>query len=131
AQHIHVLGEVTDRDLAYLYDRAAAFATASRNEGFGLAAAEAMSAAAPVVASDIAAHREALGDAALFFEPGAEAALAGALARVLGVEAIAKDLGRRGERRAQSFSAAACARATAAVYREALGLPVAQVASVP
>jgi glycosyltransferase involved in cell wall biosynthesis len=131
AAHVHVLGEVTDRDLGYLYDRAAAFATASRNEGFGLAAAEAMSAAAPVVASDVPAHREVLGDAALFFPPGDEAAFAGALARVLGVEAIAKDLGRRGERRAQRFSAAACARATAAVYREALGLPVAQAVSVP
>ncbi|HZU95361.1 MAG TPA: glycosyltransferase family 1 protein [Planctomycetota bacterium] len=112
------LGEVNDRDLAYLYDRAAVFATASRNEGFGLASLEALAAGTPVIASDIPVHREVLGDAALFVPPRDEKAFAGALARVLTIDALAKDLRRRGPERAANFSARETARATAAVYRE-------------
>jgi alpha-1,3-rhamnosyl/mannosyltransferase len=121
AEHVHLLGEVVDRDLAFLY-------AASRGEGFGLALAEAAFAGAPCIASDIAAHRETLGDAALFFEPGDEKALAGALARVLSIDALARDLGARGTARARRFSALATARATADVYRAVLGIPAARAA---
>jgi glycosyltransferase involved in cell wall biosynthesis len=121
-ESVALLGEVTDRDLAYLYDRAACFATASRAEGFGLAPLEGLAAGAPVIASDIAAHREVLGDAALFFPAGDERALVNALARVLGVETFARDLARRGPPRAAMFSSRALARGTANVYRAVLGL---------
>jgi glycosyltransferase involved in cell wall biosynthesis len=113
-----LLGEVNDRDLAYLYDKAAVFATASANEGFGLAALEALAAGTPVIATDIPAHREVLGDAALLVPSDDERALAGALARVLTVEALAKDLARRGPIRASRFRVAETARATASIYRE-------------
>ncbi|MBI3722766.1 glycosyltransferase family 4 protein, partial [bacterium] len=116
------LGEVTDRDLGYLYDRAACFATASRAEGFGLPALEALAAGTPAVASDIPAHREVLGDAAVLVSPD-EKAFAGALARVLSIEALARDLASRGPARASRFSAARTARETANVYRSVLGLP--------
>jgi glycosyltransferase involved in cell wall biosynthesis len=118
--HVRFLGEVTERDLAYLYDRAAAFVTASRNEGFGLAACEAAAVGAPVIASDIPAHREVLREGALYFTPGDEKVCAGALARVLAVEAFARDLVKKGQARALSFRASETARATAAVYRAAL-----------
>ncbi len=111
-----------DRDLAYLYDKAACFATASRNEGFGLCAVEAMAAGTPVIATDIPAHREVLGDAAQLVPPGDEKALAGALGRVLAIEALAKDLSRRGPPRASLYRAERTARETAQVYRSVLGL---------
>lgn len=114
------LGEVTDRDLAYLYDKAACFATASLNEGFGLAPLEALAAGTPVIATDIPAHREVLGDAAHLVPPGNEKALAGALARVLTIEALANDLRRRGPIRASRFRVKETAAATARVYREVL-----------
>jgi glycosyltransferase involved in cell wall biosynthesis len=117
-ESVHVLGSVNDRDLAYLYDRAACFATASRNEGFGLAALEALAAGAPVIATDIPAHREVLGEAAVFVPQGDEKALAGALARVLTIEALARDLRGRGPERASRFRVAETAKATARIYRE-------------
>ena len=122
------LGEVTDRDLGYLYDRAACFATASLAEGFGLSALEGLAAGTPVIASAIPAHQEVLGDAALLVAPE-ERALAGALARVLTTDALARDLASRGPARAARYSAAKTARATADVYRQALGLaPVPEAA---
>jgi glycosyltransferase involved in cell wall biosynthesis len=123
SESVVVLGEVTDRDLAFLYDRAACYATASRAEGFGLSPLEAAAAGAPVIATKIAPHEEVLGDAALYFPPGDERALVNALARVLGVEAYARDLARRGPPRAARYPARAMARATANVYREVLGIP--------
>jgi glycosyltransferase involved in cell wall biosynthesis len=122
ADNVVFLGEVTDRDLGYLYDRAACFATASRAEGFGLPSLEALAAGTPVIATDIPAHREVLGDAALLVPPGDEKALAGALARVLTIEALARDLSRRGMPRGLGFRAQATARATANAYRAVLGL---------
>lgn len=130
-ESVALLGEVTDRDLGYLYDRAACFVTASRAEGFGLAPLEALAAATPVIASDIAPHREVLGDAALSFPVGDEKALANALARVLGVEAFARDLARRGPPRAARFPARGMARGTANVYRQVLGLAPAPALEPP
>jgi alpha-1,3-rhamnosyl/mannosyltransferase len=120
-ESVVLLGEVNDRDLGYLFDKAACFATASVNEGFGLAALEGLAAGTPVIATDIPAHREVLGDAALLVPPEDEKALVGALARVLTVEALAKDLARRGPPRASLYRVAETAKKTAAVYREICG----------
>ncbi len=49
-------------------------------EGYGLPVAESLSYGLPTIASDIPAHREVAGDAALYFPPGDPAALAEALA---------------------------------------------------
>jgi glycosyltransferase involved in cell wall biosynthesis len=53
-------------------------------EGFGLPAVEAAACGAPVVLSDIAAHRETLGGAAAFFPPRSAERLADELGRLLG-----------------------------------------------
>ena len=58
---VHRLGFVEDRLLADLYRRAAAVVQFSLCEGFGLPVAEALACGAPVVMSDIAAHREVAG----------------------------------------------------------------------
>jgi alpha-1,3-rhamnosyl/mannosyltransferase len=69
-------GHVPDETLACLYAGAIAFVSPSRLEGFGLPAVEAAASRTPVVLSDIPAHRETLGEAALFFPVGDDAALA-------------------------------------------------------
>jgi glycosyltransferase involved in cell wall biosynthesis len=63
---------------------------------------------------------EVAGDAALLFEPHDDAALAAALARVVGDPALAEELRRRGLDRAASYSWARTAEETLAVYRQVL-----------
>jgi alpha-1,3-rhamnosyl/mannosyltransferase len=76
-------GYVSDEQLACLYTAAAAAVVPSLAEGFGLPAVEAAACGAPVVLSELPAHRETLGDAALYFPPRDTAALRDALERAL------------------------------------------------
>jgi alpha-1,3-rhamnosyl/mannosyltransferase len=110
-----LLGRVSDADLAALYAGCAAFAYPSLYEGFGLPVLEAMSAGAPVVTSSVSSLPEVAGDAALLVDPYDEAAIAGALERVLTDPGLAADLGERGRRRAAEFSWERCARETRAL----------------
>ena len=59
----------SDEEYASLLQTCVALVTASRNEGFGLPLAEAMSVGTPVVVSDIAVFREVGGDAPLYVDP--------------------------------------------------------------
>ena len=62
-------GFVPDEVLAALYRRALFVVNPSRAEGFGLTAVEAAACGAAVALSEIPAHRETLGGAAVFFDP--------------------------------------------------------------
>jgi glycosyltransferase involved in cell wall biosynthesis len=67
--NIDVKGYVSDSELVSLMKNAEALVYMSFYEGFGLPPLEAMSYGCPVVVSDIAAHREVCGDAALYANP--------------------------------------------------------------
>jgi glycosyltransferase involved in cell wall biosynthesis len=73
-------GRVMDDELAVLYTGAALTVSASTSEGFGLPPAEAMACGCEVAVTDIAAHREVLGQHAHYFPPGDGTALRGLLA---------------------------------------------------
>ena len=60
------------------------------------------------------------GDAALYFEPGDDAALAGHLLRLAGDAELRHSLGTAGVKRAAEFTWQAAASNTAAVYRRVL-----------
>ena len=72
---IELVGRVSDEDLPRWYRTAAAYVTMSEHEAFGLTLIEAAAAGAPVVASDIPAHRDVreLGAAATLVAPDASA----------------------------------------------------------
>jgi glycosyltransferase involved in cell wall biosynthesis len=99
ADRVARLGFVSDADRGDLLAGAAVVAVPSIYEGFGLVAAEAMLAGAPVVASSSGAHPEVIGDAGVLVPSQDRTALAGALHRVLTDPVLAAVLRTRGPAR--------------------------------
>jgi glycosyltransferase involved in cell wall biosynthesis len=116
---IRTPGYLPQADLVQVVAGATALVVPSWYEGFGLPALEALACGTPVVASDLPALREVLGDQADLVAPGDPAALADALARTLD---DAGDERRRAARRtrAAGFTWENCAQATLSAYRLAL-----------
>lgn len=112
-------GFVSDEILARLYAGALAFVSPSLAEGFGLPAVEAAACGAPLVLSDLPAHRESMGDAALYVAPGDDAALAEALLRLLKDEGLRASLAVNGRERVAMRTWDAAAGALAELLREA------------
>jgi glycosyltransferase involved in cell wall biosynthesis len=106
---VRVLGRIPDEDLAVVLAGAAALASPSRAEGFGLPALEAMAAGVPVVTSDAPALVEVGGGAAAVVPRDDPSALARALAEAVepGVRAERAAAGRE---RASRYSWSAAAR---------------------
>ena len=112
-------GFVSDDALACLYTGAAAVVSPSLAEGFGLPAVEAAACGAPVVLSDIPAHRETLGEDALFFPPRDADRLAEHLGQLLRSDMLRRSLAERGHRRVARYSWDASAIALRALLHEA------------
>jgi glycosyltransferase involved in cell wall biosynthesis len=81
---VHLTGHVPDEDLAAIYTGAHALVFPSDEEGFGLPPVEALACGTPVVATDVPALREVLGERASFVPAGDMAAL------VAAAEAVAR-----------------------------------------
>jgi glycosyltransferase involved in cell wall biosynthesis len=97
--HVRFLGVRTGAELNALYQHAAVFIAPSYHEGQPLTVLEAMSHGRCVVASDISAHRELIGDAGVLFPVGDSAALAQELRRVLSDHTLATTLAETGRQR--------------------------------
>lgn len=82
SREVDFAGWVDEERLDELYSGAAAVVAPSTYEGYGLPVAESLSYGLPTIASDIPAHREVAGDAALYFPPGDAASLADAMGRI-------------------------------------------------
>jgi glycosyltransferase involved in cell wall biosynthesis len=119
ARAVRTPGYLPEDELARVMAGAAALAFPSWYEGFGLPALEALACGIPVVAADLPALREVLGDQAELVPPGDADALAGTLAKVL--EDPGGEPARTARRaRAAAFIWDACAQATLTAYRRAL-----------
>lgn len=118
-ERVLLTGHVPDETLACLYAGAVAFVSPSLSEGFGLPAVEAGVSGTAVVLSDIAAHRETLGDAALYFAPGDAGGLAQRLGYVIGDDAVRTQLGDAARKRVAGLSWDAAAAALRTVLTEA------------
>lgn len=121
AADVRFLGFVPEEDKPALYGGADVFAYPSLYEGFGFCPLEAMACGVPVVCSNAASLPEIVGDGGLLVDPHDVAAIAQAMARVLGDAALAGDLRERGLRQARRFSWERAAAETTGVYRQVLG----------
>lgn len=116
---VRLPGFVPDADLAALYGGALAVALPSLAEGFGLPAVEAAACGAPVLLSDLPAHRATLGDAALYFSARDVDALRAALERVLDDAELRARMARAGREAVAGLSWDAAADALRAVIAAA------------
>jgi glycosyltransferase involved in cell wall biosynthesis len=80
---VSILGPVPEAERQALFAGALLVVMPSRFEGFGLVAAEAMAAGIPLVASDIGALRDVVGNGGVLVPPGDAQALASAVGRLL------------------------------------------------
>jgi glycosyltransferase involved in cell wall biosynthesis len=110
------LGYVGAGELAALYAGAELVALPSFYEGFGLPAIEALSAGAPLVASDLPVLREVAGDAALYAPPDRPDLWAERIATLLADAGLREELRRKGRERARLFDWRRSAEETARAF---------------
>ena len=99
-----VPGHVDDEALHVLYTGTAALVFPSLYEGFGLPVLEAMSHAAPVVASNRSSLPEIVGDAGLLVDPNDVPALADAVQQVVEDENVRGRLARGAREKSRQFT---------------------------
>lgn len=97
-------GFVSDETLARLYSGATVVVCPSLAEGFGLPPVEAAACGAPTLLSDVPAHRETLGEAALYFRPTDATELTRQLERLLADEGLRASLALRGRKVVERLS---------------------------
>jgi glycosyltransferase involved in cell wall biosynthesis len=114
------LGYVSTEELALLLSAASCLVFPSRYEGFGLPVLEAMACGCPVVAYRNSSIPEAMGDAGTMVDDGDAVAMGEAAAAYLLDPDLARQARDAGMRQAARFSWRRAARATRAVYGEAL-----------
>ena len=118
-----ITGQVTDAELAGLYNAATVVVHPSRYEGFGLPVLEAMSCATPVITTSSSSLPEAGGDAALLVDPDDAGGLAQAVTGLLEDPERQQAMVAAGLRHAARFSGRGLARATLDSYVRALDHP--------
>ena len=115
-RHVTLLGYLDDADLQGTVAGADAVCCPSLYEGFGLPVIEAMATGTPVLASDIAAHREVAGGLATLLPPQDTDAWAHAIG---GLSPAGDEVGAL-RARAQQFTWTACATAHLRAYSAAM-----------
>lgn len=111
---------VSEGELRWLYEHAAAYVFPSLSEGFGLPGLEAMVHGAPVVSSSATCLPEVYGDAAHYFDPLNVKDMAEAIGEVLANPKIRTELIKKGRAQAAAYSWRRMARQTLDIYSKVL-----------
>lgn len=104
ATEVIQLGSVPYRSLSHLYHACDVYVTPAYTETFAHPLVEAMASGLPVVASDLAVHREICGSAALYFPRFSPNELAQRVLEVVSSAAVSAQLAANGKQRAEYFS---------------------------
>ncbi len=100
----HIERGGSDEELAILVAGAAFSVSLARYEGFGMTLVEAMAAGTPVIASEIPAHREVAGDAAIFVDGDDTHSIDAAVEELLSSEERVRELTDRARVHAQQHT---------------------------
>lgn len=123
SDNIIFFGKASDKELADLYSNAIALVNPSLMEGFGLPVLEAMALKCLVLASDIPAFREIVGDNAIYFNPQDENEIYLKLKDVLqNKEKYKGEKIEKAYERSQQFSWEKAAEQTLNIYESSLSL---------
>jgi alpha-1,3-rhamnosyl/mannosyltransferase len=114
-------GRVPQAELDRLLSGATALAFPSRHEGFGLPVAEAMALGCPVIASNVTALPEVVGQAGLLVDPDDGRGWTDAMLRLVGDDPLRRRLVEAGRRQVAPLTLAETARRMVAAYRIAAG----------
>ena len=98
------LGQITDNQLSYLYQKAEALLYPSFIEGFGFPVLEAMQCGLPVITSNTYSLPETAGDAAICVDPHDTDAIADAMKKVVQDTAFREQLTVAGKLQCEKFS---------------------------
>ena len=96
--------QVSDAELAYLYQNAIAFVYPSLYEGFGLPILEAFDNQCPVICSNTSSLPEVGGDAALYFAPTAEKELIDQIMKIINKPDLRNAMIKKGVERTKLFT---------------------------
>lgn len=121
SQRIHFLKNISDDDLALLYNGAKVMFFPSSYEGFGLPILEAMACGIPVVTSDNSSLGEIAGDAALYLTEPVSESLIDVMERCEQDMIPVDPLIKKGLERAAQFSWEKTVNETVLVYLNAMG----------
>lgn len=113
---IILTGFVLDKDLPYIYNRAAVFVYPSLYEGFGLPPLEAMACGTPVITSNNSSLVEVAGSAAVIVDTQKEEEIAAAIKNIISKPKIAEKLSMRGLIQAKKYSWEKAARQTLEIF---------------
>ncbi|HYM40180.1 MAG TPA: glycosyltransferase family 1 protein [Thermoplasmata archaeon] len=109
---------VPEEELVRLYQTSTLAVVPSFLEGFSMPCLEAMSTGCPLVASNLTAIPEIVGNGGLLISPNAEDEWADSILRILQEPAFARELAARGVQRSRDFSPQKSAEQTLRIYRE-------------
>jgi glycosyltransferase involved in cell wall biosynthesis len=112
-------GWVSREDLEGLWRAATCSVVASLNEGFGMPVLESMQRGVPVASSNAGALPEAGGDAAVYFDPHDEPAMAEAIIDLVDDADLREDLAERGRQWVTRFTWERCAEGTLESFERA------------
>lgn len=116
--------DITDADLPTIYSGALASITASRYEGFGLPALEAMACGTVPLVSHRSALPEVVGTIGLQFDPDDAATIAAAMQQALTDDAWRQSQAVKAVEQARPYTWQRCAEITLAVYQSLQGVRI-------
>jgi glycosyltransferase involved in cell wall biosynthesis len=118
--NVEFLHNVKDQELVELYNKSALFALPSMLEGFGLVVLEALSCGLPIVATNVGAIKEIVGESGVVVEPENSIKLAKGIERVIENQKLMKGFQKNAIKRAKTFDWNVMSEKTENIYEEAL-----------